>query len=576
MIKKLLPFIRGYERYIYLAPLFIVAEVFFEISIPFLMSRIVNIGVYGGDFDYIMKMGALMVGAAILSLIFGMTAGIFSARAAMGLGGNIRMGLFSHILDLSFSNTDRFSTPSLITRLTTDITNTQNAFMMALRMLVRAPVMLVCSTIMAAYINLPLSMVFLVAVPVLGVSLAIIMANAFPRFSAMLKKYDALNAAVQENLIAIRVVKSFVRGGYEAGRFDESADDLRRAQVRAEKLVILAMPIMMAVMFSSTVAISWFGGGFIIAGRMETGDLISFLSYVTQVLMSLMMLSMVFVMLVLSRASATRIIEALDEQPHISDEGADPDIVPTDGSAELRGVSFSYARGSGEPVLSDINLKIEGGQTVAIIGPTGAAKTSLVSLIPRLYDATEGSVLVGGRDVRSYTLKNLRGKVAVVLQKNLLFSGTIIDNLRWGNEDAGEEEIIEACRAAQAHDFIMAFPDGYNTMLGQGGVNLSGGQKQRLCIARALLKKPLILILDDSTSAVDTATDERLRRALPGALPPGATVIIIAQRVASVMEADRIIVLNNGRIEDSGNHAELMERCELYRDVYTSQQKGGR
>ena len=563
------------------APLSIIAEVLLEISIPVLMSRIVDIGIPRQDLAYIVKIGLLMVLMAILGMFAGALSSRLAAKASMGFASELRNGLFKSVQSFSFSNIDRFSSASLVTRLTTDVTNAQNAFQMCIRMLVRSPVMLIGATIMAFSINSSLVAVFLITIPILAVTLFLITKTAHPRFIAMLKKYDGLNSAVQENLISIRVVKSFVRSDYEKAKFKNANDGLMDASLRAEKVVIFNMPIMQLSVYACIIAILWFGGGLIANGSMETGELISFISYVTQILMSLMMICMAFTNLVISRASLTRITEVLNEQPVIKDS-AQEDLEVADGSIEFRNVTFAYYSTAEEVNIKNVNLKIHSGETIAIIGGTGSAKSTLVQLIPRLYDVNQGEVLVGGRNVKDYKLKTLRSSVAMVLQKNVLFSGTIKDNLRWGNAQATDQEIEESCRAACAHDFITGFPNGYETELGQGGVNVSGGQKQRLCIARALLCKPKILILDDSTSAVDTATDAsavdtktdaKIRAAFKQYIPE-TTKIIIAQRITSVCEADRIIVMDDGSISDIGTHKELLERNEIYREVYNSQQKG--
>ena len=572
MLKTLLPYMKKYKWSTIFAPLSIIAEVLLEITIPVLMSRIVDNGIPNKDLAYIVKIGLLMVIMAIAGMCAGALSSRLAAKASMGFASELRSGLFKSVQRFSFSNVDRFSSASLVTRLTTDVTNAQNAFQMCIRMLVRAPVMLVGAPIMAFSINSSLVSVFLITIPILAATLFIITKMAHPRFIAMLKKYDGLNSTVQENLISIRVVKSFVRSAYEKDKFKNANDGLMNASLRAEKVVIFNMPIMQLSVYACIIAILWFGGNMIAAGNMETGELISFISYVTQILMSLMTICMVFTNIVISRASLSRIIEVLNEQPDIKDS-AKEDIPVNDGSIEFKNVTFSYYSTAEEVNLKNINVKIHSGETIGIIGGTGSAKSTLVQLIPRLYDADEGEVLVGGRNVRDYKLKTLRSSVAMVLQKNVLFSGTIKENLRWGNAQATDEEIEAACKAACAHDFITSFPNGYETELGQGGVNVSGGQKQRLCIARALLCKPKILILDDSTSAVDTATDARIRDALKTALK-GATKLIIAQRITSVCEADRIIVMDDGRISDIGTHEELLKRNEIYREVYTSQQKG--
>ncbi len=573
MIKQLKPYLAKYRLPSILAPLTVIVEVLLEIQIPFLMAKIVDQGITTRDLNYVFQIGAIMVLVALCSLLFGVLSGRFAAKGAMGFGSEIRKAVFDKIQEFSFANIDRFSTPSLVTRLTTDITNTQMAYMMVIRVLVRAPVMLVSATIMAAAINGDLVRVFLIVIPILAIALATMSTLAFPRFNAMLKKYDGLNAQVQENLIAIRVVKAFVRARYEKKKFAEANDSLMRASLAAEKIIILGMPIMMLTMYATIIAILWFGGNMIIGGTLLTGELISFISYVTQILMSLMMIAQVFIMIVLSRSSVARIVEVLEEPISITDETASPSLTAEDGSIEYRNVSFKYQEDAAENILTGINFSIASGETVGIIGGTGSAKTTLVQLIPRLYDVTDGQVLVGGHDVRDYTLDHLRSVVAMVLQKNVLFSGTIKDNLKWGDENATDEEVIAAAKAACAHDFIMSFPEGYDTYLGQGGVNVSGGQKQRLCIARALLKKPKIIILDDSTSAVDTATDSAIREGFRQNLKD-TTAIIIAQRISSVSDADKIIVLDEGRIDAIDTHENLLENNAIYREVFHSQQKG--
>ena len=570
---KLFPYIRQFKKYAILAPLSVACEVLIEIFIPLLMSKIIDIGIANSDLQYIVKMGLLMIGSALISLFFGAISSRFAAVGATGFAMNIRQALFEKIQDFSFGNVDHFSTASLITRLTTDITFVQNSFMMIIRTLVRAPVMMISATIMAISINKDLAIVFLIAIPFLASVLAFISIKVHPYFVKMFKKYDALNASVQENLIGIRVVKAFVRHQYENEKFEFSATDVQNAQKKAEKIVILNSPMMMLTMNMSVIAIAWFGGKQVIAGGMKTGELFSFITYNTQILMSLMFISMVLVMVVISQASADRIFAVLNEKLDLSDANADKKLQVQDGSVKFENVSFSYVKNADNLTLTNINLEIQSGETVGIIGGTGSAKTTLVSLIPRLYDVYSGRILVGGHDVREYTFETLRNAVAMVLQKNVLFSGTIRDNLNWGNQNATDEQIIEACKAAQAHEFVMSFPKGYDTDLGQGGVNVSGGQKQRLCIARALLKNPKVLILDDSTSAVDMATDSRIREAFRK-YHANITTIIIAQRVASVMEADKIVVMNDGRIEAVGTHAELLSSNSIYREVFESQQKG--
>ncbi len=572
MIRKLFPYIGKYKIYAILAPIAVIVEVFLEVNIPRIMAKIVDIGIANRNLDYILKMGAMMIIMALASLILGALAARFASVAGSGFAKEIRRNMFYKIQDYSFANMDKFPTSSLITRLTTDVTNTQMTFMMMIRMMIRAPIMLIMAIFMAVSINARLSLVFMFAIPFMAIALYFIATRAYPKFRAMFKKLDRMNAVIQENLIGIRVVKAFVRGEYEEEKFKDIADQVRETQLRAERTVIWNMPIMQFAMYGCMLAISWFGGNLIISGNMLEGELMGFISYVTQILMSLMMISMVFVMLVISRASVSRIVEVMDEKPDIT-EKPDPEVLLEDGSIRFENVSFGYGGPDGNKVLENINLNIKSGEVACIIGGTGSAKTTLVQLIPRLYDVIDGRVFVSGRDVRDYSLKTLRNAVAMVLQKNVLFSGTIKENLKWGNENASDEEIIEACKAAQAHDFIMSFPNGYDTVLGQGGVNVSGGQKQRLCIARALLKKPKIIILDDSTSAVDTVTDAKIREALKKDLA-GTTVIIIAQRIASVIDADKIIVMDDGKINAIGSHKNLIETNPIYREVYESQQEG--
>ena len=573
MIKQFAPCVKKYWWAALLSPLTVIIEVLLEVRIPMLMSQIVDTGITNQDLQYVVNMGVQMVAFALCSLAAGALSAWFASIAGMGLGAGLRQGMFDRVQDFAFSNVDRFSTASLVTRLTTDVNRVQMTFMMLIRVCVRAPVMLVSATVLAWQLNGELVTVFLIAIPVLGGMLALIATRAFPRFQVMLEKFDGLNARVQETLMAIRVVKAFVRSKFEKEKFEVTNDDLKRASIMAEKILVWNGPLMTLAMYACIVAIVWFGGKLIAFGSMETGQLMSFISYVTQILMSLMMITNTFVMIVMSKASANRICEVLQEMPDISDAQADPALAVPDGSIEMRHVFFRYNQEAEKPVLSDISLSIRSGETIGVIGGTGSAKSTLVQMIPRLYEAEEGEVLVGGHNVKDYTLDHLRGAVAMVLQKNVLFSGTIRENLLWGNPEATDEELIEACKAAQAHEFVMAFPDGNETNLGQGGVNVSGGQKQRLCIARALLKNPKILILDDSTSAVDTATDSKIREALR-AHRSDTTTIIIAQRVTSVCEADRIIVLDDGKINDIGTHSELLARNQIYQEVYYSQQEG--
>ena len=572
MYKKILSCVGEYKKYAILTPVTIIGEVLMELLIPTIMAMIIDKGIKNGDIGYVAKMGGIMIAMSLLSLAFGALAGRFAAVAGMGFSKNLRAKLFEKVQSFSFSNVDKFSSSSLITRLTTDVTNTQNAFMMVIRMAIRSPIMFIGAIIMAVRMNGELSLVLLIVLPLLALALTLIISRTFPRFLAMLEKYDSMNSRVQENLIGIRVVKAFVREKYEKDNFFNTADIVRKAQVSAEKLIIMNMPVMQIAMYTSIVAVLWFGGNMAVNGTMGTGELASFITYITQILMSLMMLSMIFIMLVISRASIQRISEVLDDEPSIKDCENSTEKV-TDGSVRFENVSFSYFDDMNNLALENINLDIKSGETIGIIGGTGSSKTSLVQLIPRLYDTTSGTVYVGGKDVKSYSLDELRNNVAMVLQKNVLFSGTIRDNLKWGDENASDAEIIDACKSACADDFVQSFPDGYDTDMGQGGVNVSGGQKQRLCIARALLKKPKIIILDDSTSAVDTATDSNIRKAFREKLSD-TTTFIIAQRISSVQDADRIIVMDNGKINGIGTHEELLENNEIYREVYESQQKG--
>ena len=573
MIRKLLKYVREFKWSTILTPIAMLFEVLLEVLIPTMMANIIDVGIANRDMNYILRYGLYMVLMAVASLICGSASAVLGTYSANGFARNIRNALFNKVESLSAKNIDKFSVPSLVTRLTTDITNVQQAFQMIIRMMARAPLMLIFATIMAIRINPQLSLIVLIAIPVLGVALYFFATKTYPRFQVMLDKYDSMNAAAQENLIAIRVVKAFVRGNYETEKYVKSSTEVRDASRRAEKLLILNSPIMQLTIYTCTILAIWFGGYHILDGSMQTGSLLSFITYLTQILSSLMMLSFVMVGIVMSLASARRITEVLDEDPVIKDGSLDASVVPADGSIRFEDASFSYSGDPDNLTLSHVNLSIASGETIGIIGGSGTGKTSLVQLIPRLYDVISGHVIVGGHDVRDYSVEALRSGVSMVLQKNVLFSGTIRDNLRWGNASATDEQIEAACRAACAHDFIMSFPQGYDTVLGQGGVNVSGGQKQRLCIARALLKNPKVLILDDSTSAVDTATDAAIRKAFREEWA-GTTKLIIAQRITSVQEADRIIVLRDGEIDAIGTHEELLRTNQIYQEVYASQQKG--
>ena len=576
MIKTLLQQTKGYRLLSILCPLLIIIEVYMETQIPFVMSDMVDKGILGGaGTEYILLEGGKMVIMALISLIAGAGAARVAAKAGMGFGSNLRNSIFAKIQDFSFANIDRFSTPSLITRMTTDVNIIQMGYTMVIRMFVRSPIMLVMAFSKAKAINTELAVVFAVAAPVMLILLGTIGALALPRFNKLMKKYDGLNASIQETLIGARVVKAFVRAKHEKDKFSASNDELRDASIFAEKLVILSGPIMQMTVYGCIISILWFGSNLVIGGTMAVSELTAFLTYVNMILMSLMMISMIFVMATMSRASFTRIGEVIAEVPEINDSLADAELTVENGDIEMKNVCFKYKKNGQKNVIDNINLHIKSGETVGIIGGTGSAKTTLVQMIPRLYDVTEGVVKVGGRPVSDYTLKNLRDAVAMVLQVNLLFTGTIEDNLRWGNENATEEEIVNACKIAQAHDFIVSFPDGYKTELGQGGVNLSGGQKQRLCIARALLKSPKVLILDDSTSAVDTATDAKIREGFKNN-HGDVTTLIVAQRISSVEHADKIIVLDDGKINAIGTHEELLGTNEIYTEVYKSQQEGGK
>ncbi|MDU6040348.1 MULTISPECIES: ABC transporter ATP-binding protein [Clostridium] len=571
MIKTLMSQVKQYKKDSILCPIFVILEVIMEVIIPFLMASIIDKGVEAGNMMHVIKIGTIMIIMAMMSLTFGALAGKYAASASTGFAKNLRKTMFQNIQSFSFSNIDKYSTAGLVTRLTTDITNVQNAYQMVVRLCTRAPIMLICAMFMAFKINSRLSMVFLGAALFLGVSLYLITKNVHPLFMKVFKKYDALNASVQENINAVRVVKAYVREEYEINKFHTACENIYKLFVNAEKILVLNMPIMQFAVYTCILLVSWIGAKMIVGGSLTTGELMSLFTYIMNIMISLMMISMIFVMVIMSKASAERIVEVINEKSDLNNK-ENPVYEVKDGSIAFENVNFSYKK-DGEKVLSNINLNIESGQTIGVIGGTGSAKSSLVQLIPRLYDTESGQVKVGGLNVKEYDIETLRNEVAMVLQKNVLFSGTIKDNLKWGNKEATDEEIRKACILAQADEFIQTFPDKYETFIEQGGSNVSGGQKQRLCIARALLKKPKILILDDSTSAVDTKTDTLIRRAFKDEIP-NTTKIIIAQRISSVQDSDNIIVLNEGTIVDFGNHDELVERCEIYRDVYESQMKG--
>ena len=572
-MKRLAQCIREYKKDAILSPLYVLMEALLDVAIPFVMADLIDKGIEAGNMNMILRYGAILVGFALVALAFGVLSGRSCARATAGFARNLRHDMFHHLQVYSFSNIDKFSSAGLVTRLTTDVSNVQNAFMMIIRTLIRCPAMLIFAMVMSFRINHDISLIFLAVIPILGIGLYLVISRVHPVFERVFKTYDRLNGVVQENLSGIRVVKNFVREDHEIQKFDAISGTIYKDFSLAERILALNSPLMQGCVYTCMILVSWLGAKQIVIGTMSTGNLMSFFTYIMQILSSLMMLSMVFVMITMSRASAERIVEVLDEQSDITNCD-DPVFEVKDGSIQFTDVCFSYAKRPDKTVLDDIDLVIPSGQTVGIIGGTGSSKSSLVQLIPRLYDATGGSVKVGGIDVRRYDLQTLRHNVAMVLQKNTLFSGTIKDNLRWGNPDATDEELVHACKLAQADDFIRAFPDGYETHIEQGGTNVSGGQKQRLCIARAILRKPKILILDDSTSAVDTKTDALIRKAFREEIPD-TTKIIIAQRISSVMDADQIIVMDNGRINACGTHEELMATNEIYREVYESQQKGG-
>lgn len=579
MVRKLLRSVREYKTSSLLAPLFVTCEVILEVIIPMLMANLIDFGIEAGNMQYILKMGLALIIFCIVSLTFGALSGKYAAVASAGFAKNLREDMYNKVQEYSFSNIDKFSTASIVTRLTTDITNIQNAYMMSIRVAVRCPIMLIFALFMAFQINSHLAPIFVIAIPILAVGLVIIISNAKRIFERIFRTYDKLNNVVQENLHGIRVVKSFVREDHETEKFCSVSKEIYQDFSKAEKILAFNAPLMQFCAYGCMLLISWLGAKLIVASGnnpavgMTTGDLTSMFSYTMQILMSLMMFSMVFVMITISYASMERAEEILDEKSDLHNP-ENPVYEVKDGSIEFDHVNFVYGKNADKLCLDNVNLKIPSGATVGIIGGTGSSKSTLVQLIPRLYDATEGAVKVGGRDVREYDIESLREEVAMVLQKNVLFSGTIKDNLRWGKEDATDEEMRHVCQLAQADEFIQTFPDGYDTYIEQGGTNVSGGQKQRLCIARALLKKPKILILDDSTSAVDTKTDALIRMAFREEIP-NTTKIIIAQRISSVEDADLILVLDDGKINGMGTHEELLANNEIYREVYESQQKGG-
>ncbi len=572
MIKKLLSYVKEFKRDSIVTPVYIALEVAMEIAIPLLMGWIIDNGVEKGNMKYVLTIGAIMVVVSIFSLSFGVLAGKYAARASAGFARNLRKGMYDKIQSYSFSNIDKFSTAGLVTRLTTDVTNVQNAYQMALRMFARPPLMMISALVMSFYLNAKLALIFVGAIIFLGLALLFVMTSAHPHFKNVFKKYDDLNASVQENLTGIRAVKAYVREGYETSKFYKASKSIYDNFMKAEKIIIFMSPLMQFTMNTSILLLSWVGAKLIVAKSMSTGELMSFFTYTTNILMSLMMLSMVLLMTVIAKSSADRIVEVIDEESDLSNCNK-PIYEVRDGSISFSDVNFSYSKKEDNPVLEGINIEIKSGETVGIIGGTGSGKSTLVQLIPRLYDVIQGSIKVGGIDVREYDIETLRNEVSMVLQKNVLFSGTIKENLRWGNKQATDEEIIAACKQAHADEFIESFPEKYDTYIEQGGTNVSGGQKQRLCIARALLKKPKILILDDSTSAVDTKTDALIRKAFKESIPD-TTKLIIAQRISSVQEADKIIVLNDGKIDGIGTHDELLSSNAIYNEVYESQVKG--
>lgn len=572
MIKTLTKHIKGFVKESVMTPLFMILEVVAEMLIPLIMSSMIDEGINEGNMQHIIMTGLLMGACALIGLFGGVMGGIYGAKASAGFARNLRMAMFENIQSYSFANIDKYSTAGLVTRLTTDVTNIQNAYQMILRMCFRAPFSLIIAMTMTFIINAKLACIYLIAIVFLAVVLGFLLKVTYKYFSQVFEKYDELNASIQENVSAIRVVKSFVREDYEVKKFNRATNNLYRLFVKAENAMVSVSPLMMMTVYGCIIAISWFGANMIVGSEMTTGELTSMLTYCMNILMSLLMVAMVFVMITMSLASARRISEVLNEESTLKNP-ENPDYNVENGSIDFENVSFSYNTTSEKPILNNINVSIKSGETVGIIGGTGSSKTSLVNLIGRLYDVTDGVVKVGGKDVRSYDLETLRDEVSVVLQSNVLFSGTILDNLRWGNENATEEECINACKLACADDFIQSFPDRYNTHIEQGGTNVSGGQKQRLCIARALLKKPKILILDDSTSAVDTATDARIRKAFRDEIPD-TTKIIISQRISSVENADKIIVMDDGEISAVGTHEELVNSSPIYSEIYSAQTGG--
>ncbi len=572
MIKTLSKQVKGFVKESVLTPVFMILEVIFETLIPLLMASIIDDGINKGDMNHVLFVGAGMVLCAVGGLITGALGGKYGAKASAGFARNLRRSMFENIQTFSFANIDKYSTAGLVTRLTTDVTNLQNAYQMLLRMCMRAPASLICAMTMAFFINARLAGVYLIAIVFLAIILLFIMKHTIKYFNEVFKKYDDVNASVQENISGIRVVKSFVREDFETKKFSKAVNNLYKLFVKAENGMITVSPVMQLTVYACIIAISWFGANMIVGSQLTTGELTSMLTYCMNILMSLMMLAMVFVMITMSAASAKRVSGVLNEKSSLTNCENPVETVP-DGSIEFKNACFSYNETGEEPVLDNINLSIKSGETVGIIGGTGSSKTSLVNLIGRLYDVTSGEVKVGGRNVKEYDLEKLRDEVSVVLQSNVLFSGTILQNLRWGNENATEQECINACKLACADDFIQSFPEKYNTYIERGGTNVSGGQKQRLCIARALLKKPKILILDDSTSAVDTATDAKIRKAFAEEIP-NTTKIIISQRISSVENADKIIVLDNGKISGLGTHSELINTNAVYKEIYDAQTKG--